>query len=118
MAKILRIKTFTSTASPTEVAGLAIDGGSQLTWAGQGNGFVYDVAGDLLSALHLAGDTSGATCVDDDVAGATWVDPRPDPPAGDGYYYLIRSQKSCGAGTYGKASSGAERLPVAACSGP
>jgi hypothetical protein len=104
-----------SDASPVEVEGVAVDGGSFLAWNDQGNGFVYDVAGGALSALHIDGDVSGAECIENDVAGTAWQDTRPDPAPGDGYYYLIRSQKTCGAGTYGNASSGAERIPVSDC---
>ncbi len=45
----------------------------------------------------------------------TWDDTRSEPAAGDGYYYLVRSQSACGSGTYGSASSGAERQPLTGC---
>jgi hypothetical protein len=31
------------------------------------------------------------------------------------YYYLVRSQNACGAGTYGLATSGVPRVPAADC---
>ena len=49
------------------------------------------------------------------VASSSWIDQRPDPPEGDGNYYLIRGRNACGAGTYGFATGGAERVPGAPC---
>jgi len=34
-------------------------------------------------------------------AGTTLVDARADPPPGEAYYYLVRAQNACGAGTFG-----------------
>jgi hypothetical protein len=33
------------------------------------------------------------------------IDGRPDPPAGDGYYYLGRAGNGCGNGTFGDGSA-------------
>jgi DNA-binding beta-propeller fold protein YncE len=88
---------------------------TQLTWADLGSGFVYDIAGDVLSVLHSSGGVESAACLADDQSLNTWDDTRPEPAAGDGYYYLVRSQSACGSGTYGLASSGAERQPLAGC---
>ena len=46
---------------------------------------------------------------------AGYTDPRPDPPAGAGYYYMVRLRGECGPGTYGQSSSGEDRLPLNGC---
>ena len=94
---------------------LAETGVTQLTWPNLGAGVVYDVAGDDLSILHSSGSVESATCLADDLPANTWDDTRPEPAAGDAYYYLVRSQGMCGTGTYGSASSGAERQPSIGC---
>ena len=88
---------------------------TRLSWPDLGAGFVYDVAGDLVSILQSTGGVESATCLADDVPITTWVDPRPDPAAGDAYYYLVRSQSACGDGSYGFATSGDERQPTIGC---
>lgn len=88
-----------------------------LTWRDQGSGVRYDLAGGLVSELRPAGGVIGALCVADDLAQATFDDTRPAPPVGDAYYYIVRAEKppSCGTGSYGVATSGAELQPSAAC---
>jgi hypothetical protein len=102
---------------PTEVAGVELHGGTptQLSWNDQGTGFRYDVAGGFVVDIIQDQGTSGALCLADDEALASFADARQDPVSGEAYYYLIRSQNTCGAGTYGLATSGAPRLPVADC---
>jgi hypothetical protein len=111
--------TFTVCAGgfPVEVGGLAVSGSSSTTvsWTSQAPDFRYDVAGGLVSELRRDGGVAAAACVGNDDASSPFVDVRPAPPAGDGYYYMVRSQNACGTGSYGFASSGAERLPLAAC---
>jgi DNA-binding beta-propeller fold protein YncE len=106
-----------SPSLPVEVEGVVVSQGgpTHLTWMSQGNGFAYDLVGGPLAALQSSGGASGAQCLTDDLSTSNWDDPRPDPAVGEGYYYLLRSQKSCGFSTYGLASSGAERLPLAGC---
>ena len=100
-----------------EVGGLSLAHGAvtQLLWPDLGPGFVYDVAGDLISILHSSGGVESAVCLADDVSFNTWDDTRPEPAAGDAYYYLVRSQSACGSGSYGSASSGVERQPSIGC---
>jgi hypothetical protein len=102
---------------PVEVTGLTVAGaaGTQLSWTDQGAGFRHDVAGGSVTDLRTAGQVTDATCLADDVVGSTWQDGRADPASGDGYYYLVRAQNVCAAGTYGTASGGGERTPAAAC---
>jgi hypothetical protein len=72
------------------------------------------VLGGTFSALRVAG--IGATvCVQADVAGASFVDLRPDPAAGDGYYYLVRALNACGFATLG---SGRESVDPLDCGTP
>lgn len=102
--------------APVEVAGVTVSGAATTTvgWSGLGGGVAYDVASDALSALRASGTTT-ATCLGNDVAVTSFVDPRPDPPIGDGWYYLVRAQGGCGTGTYGFDSASSERVPAAAC---
>ena len=90
------------------------------TWQNLGAGVVYDLAGGVISQLRPDAGASGAVCLPggDDLGLAEYEETRPDPPRGDAYYYIVRSQKppSCGNGSYGLASSGSERLPTNDCS--
>ena len=88
-----------------------VAGVTRLNWASQAGATGYDVAGDDL----FAAGTASASCLENDVAGATWDDPRPDPTAGAGYFYMIRGENVCGAGSYGDDSAGSERTPTSAC---
>jgi hypothetical protein len=100
---------------PAEVTGISIQGHSTttLTWTAV-PGVVYDVATATLSELMLNG-TDSATCLADNLTSASYVDARPQPVADDGFYYLIRAQNACGAGSYGAFSEGGQRFPSAAC---
>jgi hypothetical protein len=79
----------------------------------------YDLAGGLIAQLPVDAGASGAVCLPggDDLGEPDFDDTRPGPPAGNGYYYIVRSQKlpSCGTGSYGLATSGTERLPTNDC---
>jgi hypothetical protein len=102
---------------PPEVSGLTVSqaGSTQVAWgAVAGGGVRYDVASGALSALLGAG-TAGATCVSDDQPTTSFDDTRPNPAAGDGFYYLSRAESDCGSGPWGFESAGAERTPAAAC---
>ncbi len=100
-----------------EVTSLTVERipGTRLSWAGLGAGFVYDIVGDHVSTLLAQGDVSAAICLADDLTGLSWDDTRPDPAAGEADYYLLRGQQSCGVGSYGSATSGAERQAIADC---
>ena len=102
-------------SAPTvEVTGVALEqlgGVTRLSWAGQSVASAYDVAGGDLAS----GGTETAECLENDLADPVWDDPRPDPAAGAGYYFLVRAVNACGAGTYGDDSSGTQRTPSAAC---
>jgi hypothetical protein len=101
--------------SPAEVQGVVLDGQTPtgLTWSAT-SGAVYDVASGALSDLRVNGTTTAA-CLSNNGATAGYIDVRSDPVPGAGYYYIARAQGACGAGTYGFASTGQERVPTAAC---
>jgi len=87
-----------------------------LIWPGQGSGVSYDLASGLVADLGPAGGVGGATCLTNDLTAVTYEDVRPDPAAGQAYYYIVRAQKDgCGTGSYGLATSGAPRLPLVDC---
>jgi len=101
--------------TPGEIQGVAVSGqnATGVTWTAAA-GAVYDIASSTLADLRANG-ASTATCLVNDLGVASFADPRPNPAPDAGYYYLIRTQSVCGTGSYGFASSGAERLPTTAC---
>ena len=106
-------------APPEEVRDLhwAEGGGGRtmLFWTDQGSGMRYDLASGTVSSLLADRSAIGAACIAADLAVPQFDDTRPDPLAGEAYYYVVRSGKSgCGFGTYGFESSGEElQLPNA-----
>jgi hypothetical protein len=103
-------------AVPSEVSGLTVTGASSttLTWTVEPAAASYDVVSSTLSDLRAHGASSGS-CLTSEIAVTSATDARPDPAAGDGYYYLVRARDVCGRGTYGADSSGTPREIVAAC---
>jgi ELWxxDGT repeat protein len=102
------------TTAPGEVSGLVFTTAEDLTWDATGPiGTRYDVVRGALAELP-AGTGLSETCVEDDSPDNTSSVPD-DPFAGDGYWYLVRADNACGAGTYGVGTSAQTRLP-AACS--
>jgi hypothetical protein len=92
---------------------------TQVSWNGQdgatGPGVVYDVAGGDLSALRSSGLAAATGCVDGDLGSPSHEDLRPDPAVGDGYYYVIRAENTCGDAGFG---AGRGSLDVLDCAGP
>ena len=70
---------------------------------------------EIEAGIAAMADEQDAGSLADRLSSTNWDDPRSDPPVGQGFYYLVRSQKSCGHGSYGTTSSGSERLLVGAC---
>jgi len=105
-----------SSAAPGEVQNLVIASSepTSLGWTPQG-GALYDVIGGSASDLIAGSGVEGAQCLANDAPAAAWVDTRPDPAPGETYYYLVRGEQSSNPGTWGFATSGAERLPAADC---
>ena len=99
-----------------EIQGVQVNGRvtTTLSWTAPRGNAVYDVVSSTLSDLRTNGTTT-ATCLSNDVPTPGYVDTQADPPAGDGYYYLIRAQAVCGTGSFGTDSAGAQRAPVPGC---
>ena len=104
-------------AVATEVAGLTVASGqtTQLSWTEQatatGPGILYDTAGGSLSALRSSG-LAATSCLAGSLSASSTQDARPDPPTGEGYYYLVRARNSCGDGGFG---AGREALGSLSC---
>jgi len=86
-----------------------------ISWDDAGFGVSYDVVVGSLTELRKDARADAAQCGQNDLQNPRYDDDTPDPQAGEGHYYLIRPQSACGAGTYGFASSGEERLPISDC---
>ncbi len=90
-------------------------GSTSLSWDAAPDADRWDVVGGTLAALRTDGGVLAVDCLADDRPTADWTDPRPDPAAGDGYYYLVRAQNPCGSGPLGDASDGTPRTPAGIC---
>jgi len=99
--------------APGLVNGVLVDASSQVTWdplaSPDGAAIQYDVAGGNLSAVPGSG-FAGAACLAGGLPAIGWTDLRTAPPVGDGYYYLVRGVKSCGAGSFGPGLAGPDTL--------
>jgi len=102
-------------APPQEVADLHVVGTpvSVLTWTSQLDAR-YDVVGGSIATLRSTGGLDGATCVANSVTVSEWQD-YPVPAPGEGFFYLVRAQNSCGSSTYGHTSSGTPRTVASDC---
>ena len=102
---------------PQEIGGLSVSGSAPtvVSWLLSTAPGVHDVVSGEIADLGGDGGATGALCLDNDRSGTSSTDPRPSPLPGEGAYYLVRVQNACGSGTYGNASSGAERLPSVGC---
>jgi hypothetical protein len=84
-----------------------IDPVTTLDWTPLATASGYDVVeGDLIT-LHLGGDLTAATtdCLANDYAG-TSVNHGTSPPAGDGFWFLVRGLNCVGNGTYDSGGAG------------
>ncbi|MEW5807339.1 MAG: hypothetical protein AB1756_08350 [Acidobacteriota bacterium] len=99
-----------------EVTGVTVTktSATHLNWTSQSDATKYDVAGGMLSELLLDRTFTRASCLADDITQNQWDDTRNGPPVGECYYYLVRSENSCGPGTYGWKSNGNERI-ISSC---
>jgi len=99
-------------ASPLEILGFFLPSEGSLSWdsdaAHSGSSTEYDVLSGILAELHVGGGAS-ERCVSP-ASLITIANDALDPAPGTGFYYLIRGRNACGAGTYGKASSGTNRV--------
>jgi N-acetylneuraminic acid mutarotase len=101
---------------PIEIPNLGLTSASpaELYWEAE------DFAGpetayDLVSGMAGGGgsDFTTASCLVSSSTSTNYSDLRPDPAPGSGFWYLARARNSCGIGTYGFTTLGAERLPSA-----
>ena len=61
------------------------------------------MTGDL-AALRVDSGFASACTLARGSAATSLTEGRPDPPAGSGYYYLVRAENTCGSGTFGDGS--------------
>jgi hypothetical protein len=106
--------TITARSVPAEMSGLTFSNRTTMSWAAAPlhSGTTYDLLRGLLSALPV-GPGAGETCLASGVAATAASDPAV-PAAGKGFWYVVREKVvGCGTGTYGFATSGAERTSSA-----
>jgi hypothetical protein len=99
-------------AVPGEVTGLTLGSGGALAWdsaaPGAGSGTVHDLLRGAVDELPVGSGPAEACLVSGTVA--TTETDSSLPTSGSGFFYLVRGRNSCGPGTYGFATSGAERI--------
>jgi DNA-binding beta-propeller fold protein YncE len=94
-------------AAPVEISGFTTDGRSptHLAWSEQatatGPGIVYDAVSGALSTLRASGLAAATSCLASGLTVPSYDDVRPNPPVGDGWFYLARARNSCASGTFG-----------------
>ena len=105
-------------APAAEATNLVVGGGAptHLSWDSQasaiGPGVVYQAVGGDLDALHASGLAAATGCLSGDLTANGYDDTRPDPAAGEGYFYLVRAMNSCASGGFG---AGRDSLNALAC---
>ena len=98
--------------SPAEVTGLIVSGAAPTTLAWDdaapqaGSDVLYDISAGALASLAV-GPFGDASCLAESLVATSYEDSRVDPPAGDGYWYLVRAKNVCAVGTFG-----ADRTPL------
>lgn len=95
------------------VSGLVPDDADKdrLRWIDADPAATYNVFSGAIGELVTLG-LDGMTCLDSGLTQSTYLDLRADPPAGDGYYYLVQAENECGAGPLGP---GRESVVPPAC---
>jgi len=93
----------TAWSTPITVEWVEVNGAAPtfVSWTAQDPDVLYDVAAGLLSELRADVGFDRAAC--EQVRGVedSWSDERPDPPSGEGHYYLVRATNACGDGGWG-----------------
>jgi hypothetical protein len=100
-------------AVPGEIAGDDFGADKQTySWTSQaptaGSATIYDMMRGALRQFPV-GTGGSETCLASGVASPSAVDGA-TPAVGSGVYYLVRGKNVCGTGTYGFATSGAQRI--------
>lgn len=101
--------------APAEMGGLHVgigDDVGKLAWCtakyDHGSSTIYDVARGLAHELPV-GSGASESCLNSGVMNPETTD-LTVPEVGTSYWYLVRGRNSCGVGTYGFTSAGAERI--------
>ena len=99
---------------PPEVSGLSFNGTSALTWTSSAPDAGASTVYDLLrgSTTELPVGNGSEVCLTSGQGLPEWSDPDA-PPVGASFFYLVRATNACGVGTYGYASTAAERVSAA-----
>jgi hypothetical protein len=99
---------------PGDVRDLRFVTSTELVWTPEapraGAGVVYDVLEGRLDELPVG--PAGEICREHGTSSTTFTADT-EIPQGTGLYYLVRGSTTCGAGTWGFASSGTERTSMA-----
>ena len=101
------------------VTGVTVEanGPTSLTWGEQvtvsGPSVRYDLVSGSVSELRSMGLAAASSCLAGDLDTAEAA--RPDPPSGDGTFYLLRAENPCFDGTFGV---GREALDGLSCTSP
>jgi hypothetical protein len=100
----------TAWATPGEVLGLVLGGGTVLAWSAPDEPGATAVVYDVLRSESPLDFVAPAICVESDGADVSAADVGV-PPAGAVFHYLVRAENGCpaGAGSLGHGSDGGER---------
>ncbi len=93
-------------AHPVEVKRHRVSGpGPTIGWDSQaataGPATAYTVVTGDIAALRVNDGFASACTLRQGLGAGEITDAGPDPPAGSGYYYLVRAENTCRAGTFG-----------------
>jgi hypothetical protein len=92
---------------PDETQNVRVEADRSFTWDATVGATFYGVVRGLMGALPIGPGGEEEVCFTGLLA-PTFPDPElPDPETG--FWYLIRGQSACGAGSYGTASDGTPR---------
>jgi len=88
---------------------------TELRWSFMGTGLVHDLIRGELSELHEAAgatELGGVLCLTDDAPSPRWACDAEEPPAGEGFFYLVRIDPES---DYGRSSELGPRIPAGGC---
>jgi len=98
----------TALGTPAEVLGVNFGDDLTLSWGAEARASQYDVVRGALSALPVGPGDADEVCFPNE-PGTSLQDPTL-PGAPGGFWYLVRGENACTAGTWGTASSGSPRV--------
>lgn len=87
-------------ATPVSQIDLPTATGELVTWQDQGRDVAYDAFMGSLSALRGSGDMAASGCEVTPIPSPFLFHGLPDPPLGDGQFFVVRSRNTCGASSY------------------